>query len=159
VRPDGDIVVALMRLGRENPDGDPHRLATDVLNQTRKNDLLPLLVREIEHGQRSAVRDERDEAFAALWERRESAAGSSRVVDNRDAETLEAFRSMFHREIAIGDGQRVKVSDATKEQWEQRRAMLAANVRGLEREIAVCDEAIRLLREHDRDRLADLNDA
>lgn len=79
------------------------------------------------------------------------------VVDNRDEATLEAFRSMFHREIAIGDGQRVKVSDATVDQWEQRRSMLVANVRGIEREIAVCDEAVRLLRQHGCERLGDLN--
>lgn len=149
------IVEYLMRLGREHADEDAAALAADALTRHTKADLLPLLVREIEHGQRGTHRSREHEAFRDLFTRQASAPIASSAV-SVPSDALSRFRGLFAHVVAIGDGSRVTVKEATRDQWSARRQMLQRNVDGLLDDIAICDQALALLRAHDVDCLGDI---
>lgn len=149
-----DVATDLERLGREHPDDEAMALALNAMARYRKGDLLPLVVRHIEHGQRFTNRDRERDAFRSLFARQ--AAGHPVEIDD-NAEALDAFRSLFAQIIAVGDGQRISVKEATAEQWGARRTMLLRNIDGLRADIAICDQALALLAEHDVGCLGDIS--
>lgn len=149
---DDTIRMQLRQIARENIDEDPEILARKHLHGWTKAELVPLIAREIQMEQRRAVRGERDEAFRGVF----MCSVESEPTLPTGKSSLDAFRDLFGREVALGDGQRLPVEEVLDEQWLIRRDMLARNRVALDAEIAVCEEAIRLCKVHRVRRLKDI---
>lgn len=129
----------------EQPDADPQDVARALWPRVKREMLYPLFVGEIRRMQRDAMRTGAERAFhKAFFAQRDETA----VITVNADDAVGRFRVLFGKTLAIGNEKtRVLVEQMTREQWLARREMLAGNIRGLQRDVAICDEALRVLDE------------
>ena len=138
-----DVLSAIRKVAADDPTADPLDLARSVLSGLRKDDLLPLIAREIKDAQRFHSRTvERaffDRGFRAAVEAVPSPEEARAVA-------LGDFMELYNTRFRLGDGTSVTWGQATIEQHEIRLAMLRKLRAGLDRTIEQHERALVLLR-------------
>lgn len=133
----------ITKAAKADPFGAADDLARRLMASVRKDDLLPLLVREIAHAQRHQNRWAERSAFSERF-----AASVSALPETSEiaAASLDDFKALYETPFKLGDGTSVTWGAATVEQHEIRLSMLRAIRAGLDRTIARHEEAVAILR-------------
>lgn len=128
-----------------NPERDAHGIAIDVLAKCTKNDLLPLVEDEVVNHMRNAVRGVERATFQSLYKGVELSQSGVEYVSA--PASRDAFRSLFHKKFALGDGREVLWGKATVEEHKQRVEMLRKQRDGIDSTIQGHMQAIITLEE------------
>lgn len=137
------IIGELREIGHEHPGKEEAEIRRR-LPKWSKTYLVPVLVREATFGSRELQKGLERKTWGEIFQRHEARSSVS-VPLTAENSSLVAFRSMYGQPIRVGNGDQPLVEDATADQWELRRKMLVSNRQAIDEDIAICDEAIRLL--------------
>jgi len=125
------------------PHLSDEKVAEEVLGQTLKRDLLPLIIREVGDCRRQLVRS----AEAATGPRPAPPGTSVEVVGQFEPDP-ERFRALLTQRIALGDGTFTTWGEASVEQLRTRIALIARQEaalgvtrRGLEEAVAALEQS------------------
>lgn len=126
----------------DHPDLDATHLADGFLKSKTKAALVPLLAEEFDHLSRRKVRLVEALALGS------GSAGAPRRVTTADAvrTALGGLVELLDQPYRVGDGHTRRGGEMTERDWLTRKAMLMAQRQGIERAVAVCDQAIEAIR-------------
>lgn len=113
-------------------------LATSLVDQIDKNEIILILSNEISRIRRTEVSSVERSVFSSL-------ASNTPQVSLVTPDYIQAFKELFDEKFKLGDGTEVEWGKATVEEHLIRRDMLTKKRDGLTRTISRHDEAIRIL--------------
>lgn len=120
---------------KASPGDSPDVVAAALLDRVTKRDLLPLLVRCVEHEQRDQARRAERDAFDEVLRRQPSSPGRSFVPLVKPQETAGAWSQFFGATFAVGSGERVDWATASVDQHRQRIEFLRRMRSGIDESI------------------------
>jgi hypothetical protein len=144
----------IAEVAEEHPHLGAEGVADIVAKRATKAQTRPLIAAEVEHTLRTITREAEQEAFASMCKR-----------SHRDSEPVErtpmpeAFRRLFPRSFAVGDGNHVAWGKATVEQHEERVAFLSRQRDGINSTIERHSRAADILRSTGAACLDELDDS